>query len=46
MGVAGLEVAVGEVPVDAKGERRGRGGKISRPMRLDPDVHYAFRRAS
>ena len=28
-GVTGLEVVVGELPVDAAGERRGRSGKIS-----------------
>jgi hypothetical protein len=27
--VTGLEVALGEAPVDAAGERRGRGGKVS-----------------
>ena len=28
-GATGLEVVLGEVPVDAAGEERGRGGKIS-----------------
>jgi hypothetical protein len=28
-GVTGLGIVVGELPVDATGERRGRGGKIS-----------------
>jgi hypothetical protein len=28
-GATGLEVVVGEVPVDAAGEQRSRGGKIS-----------------
>jgi hypothetical protein len=33
-GATGLEVVLGEVPVDAAGEQRGRGGKISADQAL------------
>jgi hypothetical protein len=39
----GLEVVLGEVPVDAAGEQRGRGGKISADQaRALCGIHEAF----
>src|SRR6266481_1072727 len=50
--VTGLEVVVGEAPVDAAGERRGRGGSsrltwralcgYERKFRWTPDLPQAF----